>query len=300
MPSWLFANTDNVDRTLLLGALFGAFLSLYFLFKPADFSTVSLQFVGEIQSDGVIQRRPSRSLSWQKMNGGGSVYLRDYVYVPKDTKAKVVFENNTFLDLEPDSLIQFDEILQDQIQISLEMKTKKNDFLSWLPSLQQKLTHRLKSLSPLEELKASLEQTRLASFEHLASLRKISTKRSEEIPTQFLEDFELALIHPEEERYNLLSNRWLEVEWTTIPFNDVVYKIEVSQTSDFRKKIKYETKKSHLKIQLTDAGDYYWKVTATQKEQQISSKVGHFNMTSRGGKTLLKYKLPKVLYRENR
>lgn len=296
MPWAIFNQTNPLDRIMLLVALALAFLSSYFLFKPTEFNLVSPVFIGEVETEGSVQRRPSRSLSWQTINGGSSIYLKDYVYTPKDTRAKVIFSNKSFIELEPDSLIQFDEILQDQIQISLldSERKKKEDFFSWLPSLAQKLTKRLRAVSPLEELRESYENEFKASLANLDSLSRVTNNVNQEIPTQLLQDFDLNLLYPKDERYNVLSNRWLEVEWTEIPLQGVSYQIDVSQTNDFRKKITYQTKKSKIKIQINDPGHYYWRVVAKQNEEKLESTVGHFAMTSRGGKTLLKYRLPKI------
>jgi hypothetical protein len=112
--------TNTFDRgVLLLSFLAILFLSYFLFFQQNKLSVSSLQVVGTIQTDGILQRRQPRSLGWEDIKTDSQIYLKDFIYVPKNTKATIVLKNKKTLELESDSMIQFDEIFQDQIQISL-------------------------------------------------------------------------------------------------------------------------------------------------------------------------------------
>lgn len=295
--------TNTFDRSVLLLSLLAIFFLSYFLFfQENKLSVNSLQVVGTIETNGILQRRQPRSLGWENIKTNSKIYLKDFIYVPKNTKATIVLQDNKTLELESDSMIQFDEIFQDQIQISLLDSVQKSfkgsqktvvlqkpkfEFIPMIQFVQK----RLESLEPFIQMQNEITEN---LKKHLkVSLKKVTPVTSENILAHSLNDYELLLISPVDDRYNSTSNQWISMLWTEVPLKGVEYQLEISKYQDFHKVIKHQTKKNKLKIQLQDPGEYYWKVSARFEKERLSSSIKKFTMTKRGGKTLLKFNLPK-------
>jgi hypothetical protein len=295
--------TNTFDRGVLLLSFLAIFFLSYFLFfQQNKLSVSSLQVVGTIQTDGILQRRQPRSLGWENIQTDSQIYLKDFIYVPKNTKATIVLKNKKTLELESDSMIQFDEIFQDQIQISLldsvqkafkgtentvVMQKQKFEFIPMIQFVQK----RLESLEPMIQMQQEMTESLKKHLQ--VALKKIKPVTTENILAHTLFDYELNLISPVDDRYNSTSNQWIAMLWTDVPLKGVEYELEISKYQDFHKVIKHQTKKNKLKIQLQDPGEYYWKVNARFEKEKLSSNIKKFTMTKRGGKTLLKFNLPK-------
>ena len=141
-------------------------------------------------------------------------------------------------------------------------------------------------IEELEELRKQL----LARLENLMNRKPVFEKVVEKrLPTFRLEklaDYVLRLVYPMKEAYNFRANRWLDMKWTKIPIEGVVYHLIVGRDSSFSKALEYRSKNEKLSVQFDNAGSYAWKVIAESASglEKLESKTGEFEMSLKGGK----------------
>jgi len=107
------------DRLMLIIASIVLSVTGYYLFVQVpeigiDKGAIA---IGKIQTDKVVRRRHSGSLRWENISKEGTIYLRDVVYTPKDTWAEFAWSDKMSLRVEPESMVQFDKVNMDQVQI---------------------------------------------------------------------------------------------------------------------------------------------------------------------------------------
>jgi len=144
--------------------------------------------VGQIKVQGSVRRRVARSLHWANLTDG-TVHLKDIVYTPRDSRAVVTFKNGKTLEMEPDSMVQFDELNSGEVEISLlnlgtnllpVPKDSKMGFLSDIRSL---------------ELRQGELSARLAEYSrHDLGLKEPQKLKHHNFDSGRLSDFELRLL----------------------------------------------------------------------------------------------------------
>lgn len=275
-------------RDLIVVAVASVVLSivLYFLFFAPSISWLqNAKQVGKIQTNGTVRRRHGGNLAWGNIKGSAPVYLHDIVYVPKGTEASVTLGQKT-VPLPDDTMIQFDEDFTTGGNFEIKLLEIPKVPALPLPLKITKLGNLLPDVHPLElrlsELKArTLEKV----FAQLNLIRIPPLERYEAPAVLTIEDYEIRLILPENERYNLKANRWMKMAWSKLPFPDVTYHVEIGKEADFRRVLAHETKKTQFSAQFDDEATYYWRVRGERAGKQVTSPASKFVMTIRGGKS---------------
>lgn len=273
------------DKILILIAGISFLIAGYFLFFGMPRSWfANMQVIGEIESSTSIRRRHSGTLSWQTLNGTNKIYLRDIVYVPKDSTASVKFGAKSFT-LPADTMVQFDESSIDQFEITLlELKTN-NTVPMALPVHKANLSNLLPELSAFELRLSELKARTFSSIYEAAQLAKAFPMLPNQFALEKISDYEIRLVEPQPERYNLRAFRWMKMSWSPVPLEGVSYVLEVSKDSRFRRNLPYKTKTNKLLVQFDDEATFYWRVRGTKGNDETISEALSFTMVIRGGKT---------------
>lgn len=268
------------DRAIFLAASLGlcAVLHLLFFHNPNAMLTES-NVIAKIRTEKMVRRRHAKTLSWQAIQGEEKIFLRDIVYVPKDTVAFVTFLDGKTLELKPDSMVQFDETSVDGIEITLF------DLVGFQITPYPKITRSvfLENPRPLE-LRHSEFSDRLT--EHLQknlNLSKFKPLKPSELVLNRLSDYDLVLIKPENKVYDISRNRWLQHLWTPIPLTDVKFELHTSLDPKFRRFQSQRPKAYKLIVQFDKPGEYFWRVKATRGTETLFSNVGSFTISEGRG-----------------
>lgn len=272
------------DRILIVAATVSLVVLIPAFFSDRQFGTsiAHTPVVGAISVDKIVRRRHSKSLRWEDLRGNDApVYLRDIVYTPKDTHVEVRLKNGESAVLPTDSLIQFDEVTLDNLQIALKERDLEVPRVRLLPlprrsrigeledpvrffAVLDSLTRRL-HLAPRPEL----NQIAVPQLRGLASQPKMESLR----------DFEVRLIGPRSgETFSLNTTQWITMRWTTVPLPGVSFELQVSRSPIFSPLITYQTKADELSIQVEDPGAYYWRVSAKHGGKSMLSDSGTFTL----------------------
>ncbi len=272
------------DKILILIAGISFVISGYFLFFGIPRSWfANMQVIGQIETSGSIRRRHSGTLSWQTLKGTNQIYLRDIVYVPKDGSASVKFGPRSFT-LPADTMVQFDESSTDQFEITLlELKTIPVPLA--LPVHKANLSNLLPELSAFELRLSELKERTFSSIYEAAQLQKAFPMLPNQFSLEKISDYEIRLVEPQPERYNLRAFRWMKMSWSPVPLEGVSYTLEVSKDSRFRRNLPYKTKTNKLLVQFDDEATFYWRVRGMKGNDETISEALSFTMVIRGGKT---------------
>jgi predicted secreted protein len=276
------------DRFLILiaGCVFALCFYLLIHYQSEVRSPGSELRIGTIQSIQPIRRRHAGSLAWVEVEGLNEIFLRDIVYTPIGVRAEVKMKDGRTALLPADSLIQFDEITVNNLEISLQQhieEKREQEKFHLIPMPKIQMNQSLSSLSPLEveleELTAKLEAL---THKRLALQPFIPLPLEDALND--LEEYSVKPISPlNGEKYNLQDSKWLTVKWSRVPVKGVVYNLEISQGVHFHKKVSYSSTKNSLRFQLPDPGVYYWRVSAKAGEKNIVSQINSFTLSLRGG-----------------
>lgn len=272
--------SDTSDRIILASSAAALLLVLFFLFF-ADSVSIKGNYrpVGTIETTVFIRRRHANSLRWSSLEGRETIYLRDVVYVPKDSHATVSIKGKAPVELPPDTLVQFDEFALDNINITLLDLVFRLD-----PPPKVRVSNLLPDIYPLE-LRLSEVSGRMYDLLYRASrlqaLQQIGPLPSSQLDR--LSDYQLILLSPRPNIYNWKAFRWMSVKWAPIPLDGVQYEMNLSQDIDFRNRFPYNSDKRKLMVRIDKEGTYHWKVMARRKDEAIHSEVWKFNITKEGG-----------------
>ena len=293
--------TSRMDAFLLTIGVIGVVVCSYLLFfYTPKLSLEGTSQIGYINPKGVIRRRIAKSLHWENLQERSVLFMRDIVYATKDATATIELNGGKTFELLSDSMIQMDEVSSDSINITLiEGQVKGKDVAA--VSVKKEVKFRMPAYPTrgLSQLIASpvLDAFELRRSELLARIKDYMTVKKNRLVLkpmaalkQFstmnqLKYFNIDLISPENIRYNLRANRWLEFEWTQIPLPDTKFVIELSRTSDFVSKISQATQSSRIKLQIEEEGTYFWRVRSERGTDVCHSKSGEFHMSLRSGMT---------------
>jgi len=289
-----FSEKDK-DRIILIVAVAGlcAILYLLFFYSPLDW-IINAKSVASIKTEGTVRRRHAGNLAWRNIKGQDSIYLRDVVYVPKNTEAFVTLPGKGTFPLPPDTMVQFDETSLDEIAITLREGTKPKFQLMPSKLHMAKLTRYLQDVMQFELRLSELRQRTLDKVFKELPLVRTSPIFKNDFALDLLDDYDLKLVSPKSDRYNLKSNRWMKMSWSAIPLAGVNYTLEISKDSIFSRVLPHSTKSNRLLIQFDDEGTYYWRVRAEKDRRTLVSDSWNFTMLHRGGQAsrTLAFKLP--------
>lgn len=272
------------DKILIFLAGISFVIAAYFLFfgVPRNWFGTSTP-IGEIQTSGNIRRRHSGSLTWQTVSGTKQIYLRDIVYIPKNETAHVKLGPKEFT-LPQDTMVQFDESSIDQFEVTLlEIKTTVAPIA--LPVHKANLTNLLPELSGIELRLSEMKARTFSAIYESPPLAKAFPMSPNQFSLEKISDYEIRLVEPTPERYNLRAFRWMKMAWTPVPVEGVSYTLEVSKDSRFRRNLPYKTKTNKLLVQFDDEATFYWRVRGTKGTDETISEALSFTMVIRGGKT---------------
>ena len=106
----------NDKLILLIATLLALWVSYQLFYKTYDLEPGENAIeLGRIETNGIIRRRHAKSLAWGDVEGTSKLYLRDIIITPKRVGATVFWGNDQSLYIEPDTMLQFDEVTNDQI-----------------------------------------------------------------------------------------------------------------------------------------------------------------------------------------
>lgn len=286
------------DKLILVGAVVLFLIStggLYFSQKATGLDPNAME-LGELVTSGKVKRRHARSLHWQSFSGRSKVYLRDIIYTPKDSSAEFRWGGDQVLKLEPDSMVQFDEVTLNRVEIQLiEGKIKRDPHTKGVLVREKQETIRLIpypktkgfqfGLPSYDTLKKEIEalDKRLAEVLTNSKLIPFDSKIAK-LDVASLSDYTVALLEPAQDKFNVNKNKWLQLKWKPIPLKSVNYQLEMSREETFERFVSHETTESTLAIQFEDPGNYFWRVKATAGNKTITSPVWKFSMVAAGGK----------------
>lgn len=286
---------ERTDKILLVfaGLLFAA--SVYGLIFYGGRPNVNPDGValGTISTRGKIKRRHAKSLYWETFTGNSTVYLRDIVYTPKNSVADFRWGQDQSLRLEPDSMVQFDEITLDKIEIQLiEGKVKaganvksgvvvkeKKDAVRLIPRPKIKQPS-IQSIS-VEGFEASfreLEKRLAVALQKHPALEKTKPVKMPQIASLQLSDFTLKLVSPGHERFNLSRSKWVKMKWLPLPFEGLRYRLDISRENSFQRSVSHETGRDSLSIQFESTGTFYWRVQVTDGKSEVVSATSEFTI----------------------
>jgi len=255
---------DPADYWLLIFSAIGSVVVVYLLFFTRTNFRFDGKVVGVLKTDAEVRRRHERSLGWEEIGRDENLFRKDIVYTPKDTSAFIEFGDHRKIQLEPDSMIQLDDVTREQIQITLFSGKVKGDV-------------QIKAKSEWE----SRVQALLGKAHKPNPLREVVN-----VPIRLdrLEDFDIKLEKPTDEIYNLHANRWLPMRWSPLPVTgEVEYQLDVAKDPQFSTFLTYKTKHNELSVQFDDPGTYYWRVRAAREHEYRFSNLGKFKMSAKGG-----------------
>ena len=295
------------DRTVILISSLCSLVISYFLFlHTPTFRGSSNAPVGTLTTQGgAVKRRHAGSLRWGVISREDTVFLRDTVFVPKDVRSVVTFNNKQKIELESNSMIQFDEVNADRVEITLmegkasategEVTVKKEEKPKVVAPRIFKATKLLFYLSELRSLEMEYQDYSTRVHGHLYKSLPLDRARDDWKPANLtlgsLFHYELNLIRPaKNERFNLRMNNWMEFAWTPIPLDKVAYILEVSRMPEFKRFLSYPSSKSALSMQFLDDSDYYWRVRAKREREVLISSVSRFAMSEKGGTSVSSFR----------
>ncbi|MBI4405284.1 MAG: hypothetical protein HY537_14065 [Deltaproteobacteria bacterium] len=294
-----------IDKLLLVVST-GVFVWLFYLlfFQTHQAQKGEAQIIGTLQSETGVKRRHSGSLSWGEIKGEAPVYLRDIIYTPKNSTGKVTFNNRRTLELASDSMIQFDEVTTDSVEVSLiggelketgpekDVRIAKREPLKILPIL----TRRAKQLAYLRDPEYLTKH--LNSLKERIDQSVYKKPKLETLATQFqstsgldkLDYFELQIVQPRTNAMFSSSEKWIELLWTPIPVDGVRYELQVARDKTFKRMLVHKTVKHQLLLQFEDLGDYHLRVLAHKGKEHITSPPSAIVLVPGGGRDVAIWK----------
>jgi hypothetical protein len=181
-------------------------------------------------------------------------------------------------------MVQFDENSTDSFQVTL-LELKAEPLTIALPQHRTKLSQLLEDLGPLEVRLSDIRSRTLKSIFEPPTLGRAFPMSPNNFALNKISDFEIRLIEPATDRYNLRAYRWMKMAWTPVPVEEVQYTLEVSKDSRFRKMLPHKTRTNKLLVQFDDEATFFWRVRANKGDDEVLSESMSFSMVLRGGKT---------------
>ncbi|MFM8268887.1 MAG: hypothetical protein ACKN9V_01770 [Pseudomonadota bacterium] len=279
---------SRTDRfLLLLGFLLSLIVGSLLVTQSQDTEMLSKSpVIGTIKTLTGVNRRHARALSWSKIEKESKLYLKDMIYTPPQSSAEVILNSNEKLNLEPDSMVEFDSVssarfnivlLQGAAQLVSDKGTKS--VLPKTDAVEVRMNEAQKPQLPVffidtkswESSQKELLQSAYVALQPLKMLPESSLKALQLNLTSVL-DYKVGLT-PAKLISNSSDGPWFKLSWTALPIKGTNYEVEVSRNSQFNPSIKHETSQSTLEVQFLEEGSHYWRVTARNETDKNQSSV---------------------------
>lgn len=274
----------KVDKVLLCLGIVSSLVFIYFVFGPSQmqFNLSGLSEIGNLQTSTGVKRRHARALQWENIKNTSSIYTKDLVYTPVQSSAEVKLVDNRVLVLEPDSLVEFESVNNDNFEITLlkgrgEIRSidgKKETILKPVKSVPIVNWEKEEPLI-LPQFFIDVQTWARAQKEYVskASLapkvkRLLKVKRIEEILQFSLLDYIVELLPPQVNQDIDQEKPWYELKWSSVPLPGIIYELKVSRTPSFNRSVQQEIRKSQVAVQFLESGKHFWKVIAKHKGQR--------------------------------
>ncbi len=279
---------DPKDRILIFLSLAGLVVVFYLLFFWERSTLVNGgKVVGVLRTDRMVRRRHARNLHWHDLKRQETIYLQDIVYTPRGSQAVVTFADGRTLELKQDSMVQFDELTVDGIQITLfdlsDKEREQQDFFRLVPYPKIVKTNLLQDPGGLELRQSEYSDRLKKALSKPLEIARVKRTVMPRFVLDQLKDYTVRLVRPENKEFNLATNRWVQAVWTPVPLPDVKFELQISVDSDFGKFLTHRAKKNQLLVQFENPGRYYWRIKAIQGADHIYSRVGAFSLSYGGG-----------------
>ncbi len=274
---------DLKDQIALVGAIVSLGVVAYLLFFAPSLNWIrNGTKVGNIEVKGVARRRHSESLTWSDIKGNEQVYMKDVIYVPKDTTATLILDNKKKVIVPPDTMFQVDQSTMEDLEIIL----KEAPAAPIIPVFA-KIKRASSYIEGVANFELRLSELKQRTLDRVFTPVDLEAARPTKAPEEFVasdfSDFSIRLVRPPLNKYNLAKNRWMLMTWTKLPFKDVSYVLQVSRDSEFKQVLHHSSKTNHLLIQFDEPRTYYWRVRGKKGNAEVVSDLGQFTMTEKGG-----------------
>ena len=227
--------------------------------------------IGQLQTEGWVKRRHAGTLQWEQISASDTVYLRDTIYTPFNTQATIQLKDKRVLELEPDSLVQLDDINKGQLQIALLYGDSMPKPMEALNDFQLRRKPLLAIPIPLETGTASLEsRTKKALSDALGVETVAAAPALPVLPRPQFRDYIVQLVSPTPRTVS--RNATVTFAWTPIPIPDAEYELNVSRDPAFKQSLWYPLKTNQVQADLMIKGDYYWRIKARHGLEETLSE----------------------------
>lgn len=291
---------DKRDKVLtVLAAILFLVAGYYLFFHEPDYVGITNAVeIGKLKpTQGFVRRRHARNLNWRTLKDSETLYLKDIVYVPKGMMAEIELAGKKKLTLESDTMVQFDEMTMDGIEITLfdghvkgaaaVVKRVQEIMPVLLPRKKTQMANQLTGLDALALRSSELQGRGGDFYQRLKNRRAVQTITAPRpLALNRLEDYVLEPIRPKGGTNVVSGRNWIELTWTQVPLDGVEYVVQIAKDDDFEKFIRFPTTKQKTFIKLGASGTFYWRVVASLGKEKATSVAENFKTTVTRAKRL--------------
>ena len=205
-----------------------------------------------------VKRKFNKSLIWYDASKEEVVYENDWVFTGSESEVTIVLDDGGEFTIDPDSLVV---LSRNNGVLNLNLQHG-----SMLANVPEKVEVNVIKEGKVQPIKKLARNKRITTKKKIKP-RKVAKKSTGDIKLQFPQNTETVWLKENE----LHTLRWEGNESVK------AYKIEVSQTEDFKKPIARTFNKTNTQLKLKESGKYYWRVSASDNPQ-VTSAVNSFNL----------------------
>jgi hypothetical protein len=287
---------EKTDRvTVVIAFVIATVTACLLVWEPWDSGVgVGAVPIGVAHMDKKIRVRHSRSLRWVSASRSLTVFKKDMIYTPKDTTVEFQWHGKTLV-LEPESLIQFDDIEGDKLEISLLDGKLRSDSHSKdivqvskkrTPSLLAFAKKELPALGDLDPLVLRHGELSSRVLECLGRNLTIESTRAVVVPELYLEklaDYRIVPTFPGSKPYQYDQLGWVTFNWMNLPLKNVKFTIEVLAQGSLFSPTRFVSDTNQVKVIFENPGNYEWKIIASQGKEKISMEPRTLTLDSERG-----------------
>lgn len=288
---------SKTDTFLLLVGVLCTLLFSFFIFGPTQthFDVSGLNVIGSLETPTGVKRRHARALAWEEVKKTIPIYTKDLVYTPPQSSAEVRLGDDKILMLEPDSLVEFEAINQENFDIVL----LQGSGTIKLGQSEKTIPLKLKGGAPVEfkadkvlslpQFYVDVETWSKAQSEYFSRASSVplltplaEVKKIEDQLKLNLTDFILELLPATQLKdtgSSSLEGPWYELAWTQIPLTNITYELEISRTPQFNRLIQQNLKTTRVPAQFLEGGEHFWRVVAKHKNEELQTRSQVLNVT---------------------
>lgn len=296
------------DKLILFGAsLLALWVSHQLFYKAYELDPgENAVELGMIETSGSIRRRHAKSLAWGDVKGTSKLYLRDIVITPKEVGATVSWGKGQSLFIEPDTMVQFDEVTNDRVQIVLfegkvkqaapkpvasgapaapiqSVVVKKEEMVRIIPYPRTVKLQEFVKNDGSDAILSSLSQKLEVLLKKQLTFLPLAGVEMKKLQLDKVTDFQIRLLSPARTQYNLRKNKWIQFAWHFPLVDGVEFQIEISKELTFERMLSHKTVKQELELQFEDPAIYYWRVKALKNGETQTSLISNFEMFNKSG-----------------